>query len=139
MAIGRHGEIGKAESVKAGNEVLHAIANQRFTPRDTNLSDAETEKDFGQAIKFRPREDRVVAMIVFRVGRTAVDTTKVATIRDGNAQVGDLAAKTVVESHCQLGQKKTPNPQVGIGGKPETDTFRQNRSFPIAGGAGVSA
>src|SRR5439155_2933198 len=45
------------------------------------------------------RENLVVIAIVFRVSRTAVDTAEVAAVRDGDAQVGDLAAEFVVKDH----------------------------------------
>jgi ribonuclease D len=43
-----------------------------------------------------------VITVVFRVGRAAVDAPEVAAIRDGDAQVGDLAAEFVVKDHGLL-------------------------------------
>jgi hypothetical protein len=40
-----------------------------------------------------------VIAIVFRVGGTAIDATEIAAVGDRDAEVGDLAAETVVKGH----------------------------------------
>ena len=37
--------------------------------------------------------------IILRIGGTAIDAAEVASVRDRNAQVRDLASKFVVQSH----------------------------------------
>src|SRR5215472_7102038 len=99
VAVGGHGEVIDAEGMQAGEVVFHTVADERFTAGDADFANPKAEEDFGEAVEFRPGEDFVVVAIVFRVGGAAVDAAKITAIRDRNAQVGDLAAETVVKGH----------------------------------------
>src|SRR6266850_460319 len=99
MAIGGHGEVFDAESMKASEEILDTVANQRFTAGDANFANAEMQEDASEAVELGPGKNLVVVAIVFRVGGAAVDAAEVAAIRDGDAQVGDLPAEFVVQGH----------------------------------------
>jgi hypothetical protein len=57
------------------------------------------QEDAGEAVELRPGKDLVVVAIVFRVGGAAVDTAKIAAVRDRDAQVGDLPVEFVVKGH----------------------------------------
>lgn len=99
VAVGGHREIFNAESMEACDVIFDAIADERLTASDANFPNAEVQEDAGKAVELRPREDFVVVAIVFRVGRAAVNAAKIAAIRDGDAQVGDLPAEFVVKDH----------------------------------------
>ena len=102
VAVGGHGEVLDAEGVETSDKVLNAIANERLATGDAYFADAEAEKDRGKPVEFWPGENFVVIAIVFRVGRAAINAPEVAAIRDGDAQVGDLAAEFVVKGHGPL-------------------------------------
>src|SRR6266581_2979698 len=102
VAVGGHGEVLDAESVKTRDVVLDAFADERLTAGDANFADAQAEEDLSQTVEFGPGENFVVIAVVFRVGGAAVNAAEVATVRDGNAQVGDLAAEFVVKGHGLL-------------------------------------
>ena len=99
MAVGGHGEILDAEGVETSDIVLHAFANERLATGDADFTDAQAEKDPSKAVEFRPGENLVMIAVIFRVSGAAVDAAEVATVRDGDAQVGDLAAEFVVKCH----------------------------------------
>jgi len=56
-------------------------------------------KNAGEPVEFGPGENLGVIAVIFRIGRAAIDAAEIATIRDGNAQVRDLAAESIVEGH----------------------------------------
>ena len=124
----------------------------RWMRHNADFADAKVEEDSGQAVELGPGENFVVIAIVFRVGGTAVDATEIAAVSDRNSEVGDLAAETVVKGHLGLpkldastektdskGLKQNrPNPALESSASRKSTDFRRNRSFPIAGGVGVS-
>src|SRR5207244_13469449 len=59
----------------------------------------QAEEGPGQRVEFRAGENFVVVAVGFGIGRAAVDTAEVAAVRDGDAQVGDLAAEFVMKDH----------------------------------------
>src|SRR5215472_14555868 len=150
MAVGGHRKIGEAQGVQAGDIGFYSVADQRFAASDANFADAEVQEDSGQTVKLGPGEDFAVVAVVFRVGGTAIHAAEIATIGHRDAKVGDLAAETVLKSHLAglswmpLLEKRThpktkpPESSFGIGRKPEICRFPVKRSFPNAGGAGVS-
>src|SRR5580704_7252831 len=137
MSVGSHGKVFDAQGMEARDVVLDAFAHQRLTTRDANLAYAEAQKDFREAIELGPGENFIMVAIVLRIGGAAIDAAEIATIRDGDAQVGDLAAEFVVQgrhmSHILdaaprvLGAKelktKPPDPVLGIGRPPKNYTF----------------
>src|SRR5207245_952437 len=99
VAIGGHGEILDAEGVEAGDIFLNTFADERFAAGNADFANAKAEEDRGKPVEFWPGENFVMIAVVFRVGRAAVDAPEVAAIRDGDAQVSDLAAEFVVKGH----------------------------------------
>src|SRR5260370_12843788 len=99
VAVGCHGEVFDAEGVETSDVVLDAFADERLAAGDADFADAKAEKDLGETVELGPGENFVVIAVVFRVSRAAVDTAKIAAVRDGDAQVGDLAAEFVVKGH----------------------------------------
>ncbi len=85
--------------MEAGNVAFDTVADQRLATSDANLADAKVKEDCRQAVKLVPGEDFVVIAIVFRVGGTAIDTPEIAAVGDRNAEVGDLAAETVLKGN----------------------------------------
>jgi len=146
MAVGGHGEIFDAELMETCDVIFNAFADERLATSDADFANAETQKNFGQAIKFGPGKNFVVVAIVFGIGGAAVDAAEVTAIGDGDAQVGDLASEFVVKSHCALRAtfetfsfpKIKPDSVNGIGRCPKICVFPVSRSFPNAGGTDVS-
>src|SRR2546427_5159024 len=99
VAVGGHGEILDAKRVETSDVVLDTFADERLAAGDADFADAQAQEDLGQTVQLGPRENFIVIAVVFRVGGPAVDTTEVATVRDGDAQVGDLAAEFVAKCH----------------------------------------
>jgi hypothetical protein len=52
----------------------------------------------------------MVIAIVFRIRRAAVHAAKIATIRDGDPQIGDLPSELVVKRHVYSLNRKNKNP-----------------------------
>src|ERR1700732_1611777 len=88
--------------------------------------------------------------MILAVGRTAIDTAKIAAVGDRDTQVGDLAAVFVEERHSirldaggSIGtppQIKRPKSAIGLGQGVRLDSaLSRTFSFPSTGGAGVSA
>jgi len=101
VAVGSHGEVGNTQSVETGDVVFRAVADQWFAASDADFANTAAEKDFGHAVKFGPGENLIVVAIVLGVGGAAIDAAEVTTVSDRDAQVGDLAAETVVKGHFQ--------------------------------------
>src|SRR2546427_9215406 len=99
VAVGGHREVFNAECVETSDKVFNAIADERLAAGDADFADAQAQEDLGQTVELRPRENFVVIAVIFRVSGAAVDAAEIATVRDGDAQVGDLAAKFVVKCH----------------------------------------
>src|SRR6266436_4111972 len=78
--------------------VFDAFAHERLAAGDADFADAEAQEDFSETVQLGPRENFVVVAVVFGVGGAAVDATEIAAVRDGDAQVGDLAAEFVVKA-----------------------------------------
>jgi len=69
------------------------------SPPVMRICECQAEEDRGETVELRPGENFVVIAVVFRVGGAAVYTAEIAAVRDGDAQVRDLAAEFVVKSH----------------------------------------
>src|SRR6266849_9396473 len=114
--------------MQAGDVVFHAFADQRFTPGDANLADAEAQENASEAVKLRPGEDFAVIAIIFRVGGAAIHAPEIAAIRDGDAKVGYLAAEFIVKGHVSgAGSPKNQKARIrvlGIGRRRKTAVFR---------------
>jgi hypothetical protein len=102
LAVGGHREVLNAEVAEAGKETFDTVADKGFAAGDADFANAEADKNLCEPIKLRPGENLVVIAIVLRVGRTAVNASEIAAVRDGDAQVCDLAAEFVVEGHVHL-------------------------------------
>src|SRR6266850_787421 len=102
VAVGGHGEVLNAEGVETRDVVLDAFADERLAAGDADFADAKAEENHGETVELRPGENFVVIAVVFRVGGAAVDAAKIAAVRDGDAQVGDLAAEFVEKGHGPL-------------------------------------
>src|SRR5260370_39188935 len=98
-AVGWHGEAVGAEWVEPSDVALDSIADQRLPAGDTYFADTQAEEDLGETVELGPGENFVVIAVVFRVGGAAVDATEIATVRDGDAQIGNLTAEFVVKGH----------------------------------------
>jgi len=86
VAVGGHREVFDANRVETREVVLDAVADERLAAGDADFADAQAQEDLGQTVKFGPREDFVVVANSFRVGGAAINTAKVATVRDGDTQ-----------------------------------------------------
>src|SRR6266403_1481179 len=78
VAVGGHGEIFDAESMKTRDVVFDAVADERLTAGDANSANAEVQEDASEAVELGPGKNFVVVAIVFRVGGAAVDAAEVA-------------------------------------------------------------
>src|SRR6266404_5191694 len=99
VAVGGHGEIFDAESMKTRDVVFDAVADERLTAGDANFANAEVQEDASEAVELGPGKNFVVVAIVFRVSGAAVNAPEVAAVRDGDAQVSDLPAEFVLKGH----------------------------------------
>jgi hypothetical protein len=85
--------------VETRDVVFDTIANERLAASDANLADAEAKKNAREPVELGPRENFIVIAVIFRVGGAAVHATEIAAIRNGDAEVGDLAAEFVMQGH----------------------------------------
>src|SRR5216683_846523 len=102
VAVGGHGEVLDAEGMEARDVVLDAFADERLAAGDADFTDAQAEKNPSKTVELGPGENFVVFAVVFRVSGAAVNAAEIAAVRDGDAQVGDLAAEFVVKGHGPL-------------------------------------
>ena len=82
---------------EAGDEINHALAQQRFAASDANLADTQADKDATEAQELFPRQQIAMGNIILRIGRLAVDATEVAAVRHRNAQVVNFAPELIVQ------------------------------------------
>jgi hypothetical protein len=99
MAVGGHREVFDTESVETRDIVFDAVANERLAAGDADLADAKSQKNTREAVELGPGKNFIVIAVVLGVGGAAVHATKITAIGDGDAQVGDLAPKFVVQGH----------------------------------------
>jgi len=80
-----------------------------------------------------------VIAIVFRIRRAAVHATKIATVRHGDTQIGDLPSELVVKRHVCLRALKKQKTRFGkwnrapseiIFGEELLSKYREARAFP---------
>jgi hypothetical protein len=72
-----------------------------------------------------------VLLVIFRIGRSAVNAPEIAAVSDRNSQVGDLPAEFVLQRHVRKSPTK-PKARFGIGiGRTRRKIFPVLRSFPI--------
>jgi hypothetical protein len=122
MAVGGHRKIFDTEGVETRYIVFDAVANEWLAAGDADLADTEAKKNAREPVEFGPGEDFVVIAVIFGIGGTAVDAAEITAVRDGDAQVGDLAPEFVVKGH-RIPEKIKPDPVPRIGRTTEKYTF----------------
>jgi hypothetical protein len=129
MPVGGHRQIRKTRFVHACNEVFNPWAHQRFSTGHSYFPDSEIVKHPSQPLEFCPRQNLVVFLVIFRIGRTAINATEITPVRDGNSQIGNLSAEFVLQSHFQSLKNKSPI-QGWNRARAEKLYFPDWRSFP---------
>src|ERR1700730_4529553 len=118
MTIRGHGNIFDGQVSELRNKLFHAWADQRFATGNPHFPDAQCLENTCQTIKLRPRQNFIVIAIIFRIRRAAVHAAEIATIRDGDTQIGDLPSELVLKRHVF---RTTPK-------KLKTDSGKWNRA-----------
>src|SRR3970282_272689 len=96
------------ERSQAGDNPLAPPAPQRPAAGDANLAQAEPAEDGAEAEQFRPGQQVLRRLVVFRLGGPAVDAAEVAAVGDSDAQVGDAAAGGVFQHRSKKPSAYTP-------------------------------
>jgi len=61
---------------ETGDVVFDAIADERLTAGDANLSNTEVQKNAGEAVELGPGKYFIVVAVIFRVGGAAIDAAE---------------------------------------------------------------
>src|ERR1041385_4822323 len=95
MAVGSHRQIGETYLRQTGYEILHARPHQGLAAGHANFLDPQVAEYSAQTLEFRPGQNLVMLLIIFRVGRAAIN----AAVSYRNSQVGDLSAELILQRH----------------------------------------
>ena len=97
-AVGRQGEFFQRAAVEMFSETAeqrhHVLAHQRLAARQAQLLDAATDEGSAQTLQLLERQHLRLGQEGHVLGH-AVDAAKVAAIRHGDAEIGDVAAERV--------------------------------------------
>src|SRR5919197_1544810 len=140
MPVGRDGEVERL-SVKGAEirqflyETHYASAQQRLASRNADFLDSQADENSRHAHIFGKRQFRVLRPLI---ACAAIHTLVVATIGDGDPEVGNRPSEFVGQAFHECGESRVSD----VLGRKNPHAARQTAlegvSFPSMGGEGVS-